>query len=281
MPTKPIAPISTVGSQKDKRYFDTFTDQHRHSPRFPEGRPWTGSREFAANQGAVDGFVSAELQPGLYVASLQDGNGRPVQSEEDREESLASAWSAPWWPEPRYFEFNYARRKIQIRYDKMMADDQRGMREYYQAASRIASQNGWTEVEYGAPVRGSIVMIIGDAPRSPKIAQAAMAGDPWLLGFDEEPNPDLAKILGLTITSTSDFGGGLYAPRSSMAAKVEPAAVLAAPSPDALAQLIAQALAATLPAAIKGALAEERETQRRAQSDKIKAGMARTRESAA
>lgn len=178
MPTKPTAVIASTASQASQRYLDTFTDQHK-SARFPDGRPWWGYREFAANRGDLDGFVG-ELTPGDHL------------------DPKAGQWSAPWMPEAAWFEFNYHRRRLTIRYDKMLVQDREGYENYYNAANKIAYEKAWPEVAYGSMPRHAITSIIGEPPRSPKIAQAAMAGDRWLLGDSDEVNEELARLLGLS-----------------------------------------------------------------------------------
>lgn len=178
MPTKPTTALISVGSQAANRYVDTFFDQHK-SARFPDGRPWWGFREFAANKGEPDGFVSADLMPGEH------GN-------------VDSVWTAPFYPEARFFEFNYLRHRITIRYDKMLAHDRHYYEAYYEAADLISHEKGWPETPYGSTPRHAIVSVIGRPPRSPKIAQAAMAGDRWLLGATDEVNEELAVMMGLS-----------------------------------------------------------------------------------
>lgn len=179
MATKPTVQISTTGSQAANRYLDTFTDQHRSS-RFPDGRPWWGWREYAANKGDHDGFVGGDLMPGDHLAPKE------------------GQWSAPFMPEAQFFEFNYHRRRITIRYDKMLAHDKAAYDDYYQAAAKICHQNSWPEVRYGSMPRHAVTALIGEPPRSPKIAQAAQAGDRWLLGATDEVNEELARLLGLS-----------------------------------------------------------------------------------
>lgn len=221
MASKPNAPgASGVGSQKDRRYIDTFRDQHK-SARFPEGRPWWGNREFAANPGDKDGFM--DLHPGDHLDVAGGG------------------WSAPFLPETRFFEYNYQRQRLTIRYDKLIQQDQEMTQTYYRAANKLAAQNGWPEVLAGVLPRQSIVDIIGEPPRSPKIGQACQAGDPWILGVTgAEANEELARLLGLTRDGFSQS----VLTRTGLLA---PAAVDAAPAPD-LAQMIAEAVAAALAA---------------------------------
>lgn len=229
MPSKPQVGVSTVGSQKDSRYLDTFYDQHRFSPRFPEGRPWHGYREYAANKPDKDGFVGGELNPGRHAEDM-----------EDRAAAWATAWVAPWVPEFKYFDFNYQRNKITIRYDRVMGDDKMALDNYYRAAAKLSGSNGWGPVKYGVTPTYQVTSLIGDPSRSPKIAQAAQAGDPWLLGFSDEVNEELAQLIGLTQEGLTLVTGISEAP-------FKPEQINATPIAD-IPKMIADAVAAALKA---------------------------------
>lgn len=218
-----------IGSQRDTRYIDTYTDQHAWTkgPKadvFRDGRPWTGYREFASERGNPEGFVTAELQKGAFY-------------EHDREKSFASAWDAPWSPESEYFDFNHRTKKIKLRYDKCIGKYGFFYRQYFDAAAKLAGANGWGEITFGVIPKFQITAIVGLPPISPRIPEAAMAGDPWLLGFEEEPNPVLARLLNKSIVSE-----GIYAP------EVAPITPLASPervinmTPDELARLVDEAV---------------------------------------
>jgi hypothetical protein len=228
MPTKPTIGITTTGSQRDRRFLDTFHDQHK-SQRFPVGRPWTGYREYAANP---------ELghQPGFVTAELTQGN---------HEDPFGSNWTAPWIPEfnggrTGFYEFDYLRKRITIRYDHVLGHDVAAWNAYFDAAAKIAAANGWGEIAFGLTPKFQITSVLGTPPRNPKIAQAAMAGDPWLLGFHDEPNSELAKLLGISTR-------GLVMQTPTVAPKVTPEAVMAA-SPADLATMISEIVAKTLAA---------------------------------
>lgn len=216
MPTKPTVKITSTADQASQRYLDTFTDQHR-SARFPDGRPWWGWREFAANKGDQDGFVGGDMVPGDHL------------------EPNANNWTAPFYPEAQFFEFNYPRRRITLRYDKMLAHDKAAYDAYYNAVAKICYQNNWPETRYGSMPRHAITAIIGEPPRSPKIAQAAMAGDRWLLGASEEVNEELARLLGLSRQ-------GFSVVRDDITPVANPEEVLTM-TPDALQKLIATEVA--------------------------------------
>lgn len=226
MATKPIiAPDGTGSSQASNRYVDTFYDQHKWGSRFPNGRPWWGYREYAANRGDKDAFCCSPT-PG------------------DHNDPMGSNWHAPWDPETRFFEYNYLRNTIRIRYDYMIAEREQMARTYYAAVAKLCAANGWPEVPFGAMPRQNICFVVGEPPESSKIPRAAQAGDPWLLGFVEEPNEQLAKLLGFSATT----GMKIETTEPVVEAKLTPDQVLAVSEPDKLAALIATIVAQTLDA---------------------------------
>lgn len=231
MPTKPTTGVMSVGSQRDSRYIDTFYDQHKFSPKFADGRPFHGYREFAANKPDRDGFIGGMLS-----------QGRHAEPGEDPKAAWATVWSAPWLPEykPTYWDFNYQRNRITLRYDRVIADDKAGQDKYFQAAAKLSGANGWGPVTYGVVPSYQVTAVIGDPPRSPKIAQAALAGDPWLLGFSEEVNEELALLLGLTQE-------GLQLVDDRPRQIIKPDAILAA-TPYDIQKMVAEAVAAALTA---------------------------------
>lgn len=193
-PSKPQAPSVGGRNQKDRRYMDTFWDIHRHPRRFPNGRPWCGPREIAANRDSVpvphDGFVIPDLMQGEYV---EDDGGQC-----DRAATLQAAWIAPWRPMAKYFVFNYPKKRISFAYAKFRLDEQQEMRKYFQAAAKLGSKLN-IRVQEGVEPDFQIVADLGSAQsyiNNLKIADAAMAGDPWLLGHIDEPNPALIDLLG-------------------------------------------------------------------------------------
>jgi hypothetical protein len=192
-PSKPVSSGPSGGrNQKDRRYMDTFWDTHRHPRRFPNGRPWCGPREIAANRDQVppphDGFVLGDLMQGQYV-EREDGSI-------DRPATLMSAWTAPWRPYAKYFKFNYKRKLITFEYARMRMDEEQGVRAYWKAASKMANRIGLVVREGHIPP-AQIVDELGEPSQMIRIADAALAGDPWLLGFIDEPNLDLAAILNI------------------------------------------------------------------------------------
>lgn len=243
MASKPSTSVTSIGSQRDNRYVDTFTDQHK-SHRFPNGRPWWGWREFAANKGDRDAFCTP-LTPG------------------DHTDPMGSNWTAPWLPEQNggvrtFYEFNYLRNRITIRYDVIKGHDAQAEAVYYQAAAKLAYDMNSEAPAVGTMPKHGIRAIIGDPPRSPKVATAAMAGDPWLLGQSDEVNVELARLLGIN-------GHGLtLEPQTGI---VQPGAVLSATGD----------LEARIAAAVAAALAAERAKA----ADRKRASRAKTKGAAA
>lgn len=278
VPSKPESDGASGGrNQKDRRYQDTFWDQHRHPVRFPNGRPWNGPRELAANRDVVpppqDGFCGA-LAQGQYV---DDDTGRI-----DRTATLGAVWFAPWVPLEKYFKFNYPRKRISFDYAKMIREETAGLDEYYKAAAKLGAKLN-LRVEYGVVPDFQITADLGE-PTSYltkiRVAEAAMAGDPWVLGFIDEPNPDLAKVLGYNQRGMQVLS---YTPP---AAVVTPAQVLATPDADLLkmiAEMAATAAAAAVDRAFERRDAEAVATKRknRAKMDKVRSHHRRPQESAA
>lgn len=224
-PSKPqVVGVSTGRNQHERRYMDTFWDIHK-SARFPRGRPWCGPREIAANHELMhdDGFVIGDLMQGEYVEH-EDGSI-------DRLATLSATWTAPWRPYAKYFRFNYKRKLISFEYAKMRADEQRSLDEYYQAAAILGAQLN-VRVDYGVMPSFQITAKLGNPTKGLKIAEAAMAGDPWLLGHLDEPNPELADLLGFNARGMKITS---YIPEP--VAVITPQQVLQTPTPELMALL--------------------------------------------
>lgn len=213
-PTKPIPerPRSSA-TQADRRYLDTFFDTHVHARKAPDGRPWWGHREFPAMPGQPDGFIGGDLLPGNH------------------DEPFTSGWDAPILPEIRFAQFNYLRKTIRWRYDKMKAHDQFYYDTYFKAAAKVSYHMQLsTEIQYGVLPRPNITAIVGDPPRSPRVANLLLGGDEWLLGFTTEVNETAADLLGFNVL-------GLKIVRAEHPALIKPEQVLAS-TPDQLAQML-------------------------------------------
>lgn len=197
IPSKPSTQgVLGANTQAGRRWTATLFDVHRTGPggRFPNGRPWTGELELPANPDLKQdpGFVTPELQKGEFVAN-EDGSP-------DRAATFRSVWDAPFTPLPKYFVFNYKRRQISFAYARMINDEQIAMDNYYEAAAKLAAGLPvGVPVEYGKIPAYAITGVLGSPAsyiRNIKVAQAALAGDPWILGFHDEPNAELAKLIG-------------------------------------------------------------------------------------
>lgn len=276
-PSKPQVQGAGSGrSQKDRRYMDTFRDNHKHPTRFgglfAGGRPWCGPREIAANRETVpvppDGFVIGDLMMGEYV---QDDGGNC-----DRGATLNSTWQAPWRPLAKYFRFNYNRKLITFDYAKMRLDEENGLRDYYKAAGELGFQLN-IRVDEDVLPHPQIVSKLGRPSRMMIIAEAAQAGDPWLLGFIDEPNPTLADILGIHPVR----GFARYTPPAEPEVPQETAvqAILQAPPNTDLLQMLATMAETmkTLGAQVADLTAER--DKKATQSQRIKAGMAKAKTS--
>jgi len=222
-PSKPEATLIT-GGQAKRRYHDTFFDTHRHPRRFLQGRPWTGVRELAAmpENREPDPFVGGDMMQGHYVQDEYGVN--------DRAATLNSVWQAPWIPLKRYFKFVYSQKLIRIDYNEMFVHEKRGLDDYYKGAAKMGAGMG-VRVKPGEIPDWQITQLMGMPSRMVYIAQAAMANDPWLLGFIDEPNAKLAEILGFTADGLPlpDYVSPYAQPA------ITPQQVLATPQPDLMA----------------------------------------------
>lgn len=173
MASKFVESITTTASQKDDRDLATVRDQHKCA-RFPEGRPWWGYVEVPANPKDAPSFIS-ELQPG------------------DHEDPYNSVWDAPWRPNPKYMKIDPRKGRLTIDYGSIINDYERRRREYYDQCIETAYEKGWPAPEYGGAVDHKYRAIHGPIPPSPKIPQAALAGDPYILGFSATCDDDMLR----------------------------------------------------------------------------------------
>lgn len=209
LPTAPLVPhtpskpetrgAATSVSQRDRRFTDTFYDTYKHA-RFPNGRPFTGQREFqsgSATESIAAGFLSSDLQCGEFYCDNPDMGQTP----QERAATLASAWIAPWLPPggKKYMQFNYRRKLITFDYAKGELDERQSLNTYYRAAAKLAGANGWGEIQFNVMPSYQVTSVMGEPTKFLPIWQAARAGDPWLMGAIDEPNEALAKILGLDV----------------------------------------------------------------------------------
>lgn len=158
-------------SQAKQRSLAIFYDQHKDGSRFPNGRPWWCHVERPAD-GAAMPMPVGELQP--------------------------HGWFAPWYPDQKYIIMGLNRlsdNHFRIDYQRMITDYTAAMREYYSKAVREAISLNLPAPEYNGVIGYRLAQIVGEPPKSPKIPEAALAGDRWLLGFHDEPNEALERLL--------------------------------------------------------------------------------------
>lgn len=169
MPSRIVPPVDGW-SQDKQRGLGLFFDQHR-SERFPDGRPWWCYTERPANGAAVP-MPTGDLQP--------------------------HGWHAPWTPEAKYMVMSMgtlASNRFRIAYERMITDYRQSWDEYYQRAAEEAAATNLPIPEYGEALTWKLKAIVGRPPKSPKIPEAALAGDRWLLGFTDEPNEQLERLI--------------------------------------------------------------------------------------
>ena len=178
-------PLQRPGfSQADNRAYAVWYDQHKCA-RFPLGRPWWSVVERPA-EGAAMPMPVGELQPGHPSDESQ-------------------AWHAPWYPDPSVIAKNIGRaspgaspyeHKFKIDYIQIINDRKHAMEEYYNRAVIEGMAQGFAVPNFGDPIEYRLRQIVGKPPQSPRIPEAAMAEDPWILGFSEQENEALARLLG-------------------------------------------------------------------------------------
>lgn len=200
LPTKPTERgASTTISQRDRRWTDTFFDDYRHA-RFPNGRPFTGEREFksgVSEQSVTAGFLQSDLQCGEYFCESPDG----IQTASERQQTLASAWVAPWLMPggKKYMEFNYARKRIRWRYDAFLNDERNALERFWEACALGAGQGETVDPANPQALAFRLRKVFGSPfvfLNKIRLAQACQAGDPWIMGAVPEPNEELVKLIG-------------------------------------------------------------------------------------
>lgn len=90
--------------------------------------------------------------------------------------------------------------RIRIDYERMRADDEAACRAHWNEAVQKASQMGWEPPQYRKPMDPRLIALVGPAPRDPRIAQAFISGNPWALGFTDEVDVALQRLIALNRT---------------------------------------------------------------------------------
>lgn len=185
MPSR-IATIGEGQNQNLSRKVKIFFDQHRNAAQgFPEGRPWWGYCERQVD--GSDAKPVAELVPVSADIQLPDGTN-------------LVGWDAPWTPEPKYINMAVSYmvgNRFQIDYVRMQRDYENASRTYYDLVNNEMHAKGWDPVPLYASVPYVVRALkhIGAPPKSPKLPQAALAGDRWLLGWTDIVNEQLKATL--------------------------------------------------------------------------------------
>ena len=121
--------------------------------------------------------------------------------------------------------------RFRIDYQAMKRDDNEATMNHWRLAVSEAASRDWDVPEFGAPMDRRLLAIVGPAPRSPKIADALLSGDPWILGqlmptadpktgaLRVEENEALAKLLRLNrqdVYSVEAWSDAAKAPSSEL-----------------------------------------------------------------
>lgn len=133
-------------------------------------------------------------------------------------------WTAPWYPPDKFIVNSIGRVKpdgsmgsagggglfearFRIDYVQMIGEYAQAMRDYYDKAVRTAAEIGQVGPDYGGHISYQLRVRIGDPPKSPKVPEAALAGNKWLLGqqapvlnartqrWEVEEDEQLARLL--------------------------------------------------------------------------------------
>jgi hypothetical protein len=175
--------IAATDPTQNKR-LAVFLDQHKNAAAgYPEGRGWWGFVERASNGADMPGLV-AELQP-ICADTMIRGK-------------FYKGWLAPWYPDSKYInekigsmDGNY----FEIDYNRMETDWNAAEQEYYQYAITAALAHNLPVPQLGGVVDYRLQAIVGKGRKSPRIPRAAKMGHQWLLGFSNEPDEMMARLI--------------------------------------------------------------------------------------
>lgn len=175
--------MATTDPTQNKR-LAVFLDQHRNAAAgFPDGRAWWGYVERAANGADLPGLVG-ELQPVCADSMIR---GR-----------LYKGWLAPWYPDATYINRRLGSldgNHFEIDYQAMEIDWRKSEEDYFQRAITAALAHELPVPTIGGLVDYRVRAIAGKPPKSPRIPQAAKTGHQWLLGFSDEKDELLERLI--------------------------------------------------------------------------------------
>lgn len=170
-------------NQQSGRAVGLFFDQHK-SAVYPMGRPWWAWTETPTDPTHARGCVG-EISPVSADMRLPDG-------------TVIKGWSAPWYPEQKYIVMAISLlsgNRFKIDYSRQITDYKEANERYYRLAASTAGARNWPAPKMYGPVDFQLRALVGDAPKSPKVPEAALAEDPWVLGFSTNANERVDAIL--------------------------------------------------------------------------------------
>lgn len=180
--------IGTMASQESTRDHAVWFDQHRSSTYrdasgeaiFEQGRPYWSVIEKRSRMpsGPVMplGWEAPVIAPQAYIIK---SIGRITNLRVTGGEGLRKS---------------HVTDRFHIDYAQWERDDTQALNDHWKLAVAEASAKGWDVPRLGAPMDRRLLAIVGPMPRSPKIARACAAGDPWALGM---LMPSLDPVTGL------------------------------------------------------------------------------------
>jgi len=134
--------------------------------------------------------------------------------------------------------------RIRIRYEDMLRDDKERALEHWRLCVANATRHNLPIPQFGAEIDFRLLELAGPEPRSPKIAEALMAGNPWLLG---QQMPSRDPVTGVLVVEEDEQLARLL--RRSMRNALMPQDVAATPVargnaaepvPDTVRELLAE-----------------------------------------
>lgn len=193
--------VGTMASQESQRDHAVWFDQHRSSTFrdangeaiFEHGRPYWSVIEKRSRMpsGPVMplGWEAPVIAPQAYIIKSigRITNLRVVGGEGLKKSTVTDRFA--------------------IDYAQWERDDTQALNDHWKLAVATASEKDWDVPRLGQPMDRRLLAIVGPMPRSPKIARACAAGDPWALGMlmpsldpktgqmRVEENVELARLL--------------------------------------------------------------------------------------
>lgn len=187
-PTAQAVRIMALQDPTQHKRLAVFLDQHRNAAAgFPDGRPWWGYVERAANGADMPGLVG-ELQP-VTVDSMIRGR-------------MYKGWIAPWYPDAKYINETIGLadgNHFEINYAKMESEWRASEEEFYQRAITAALAHDLPVPTLGGKLDYRVRAIVGRPPKSARLAQAAKTGHQWILGFSQEPDELLQRLVNASV----------------------------------------------------------------------------------